>query len=79
MIQNTYYIIDTNDANLNDILTFCVGDINTLRKSINEAQCVVKLPIGVDEPGVLSGYTSYDHSEILTELAGTNWTTNEII
>ena len=78
MIQNIYYIIDMTDPDLNDILTFCVGNINTLRKSVNENQCVVKLPIGDPEPTVLNGYTTYDHSAILTELAGTNWTADII-
>ena len=78
MIQNIYYIVETNDADLNEILTFCVGDINTLRKNVTDSQCVVKLPIGEEEPTVLNGYTSYDHSEILTELSGTNWTTDLI-
>lgn len=65
MLQNIYYIIDM---------------IDTLRKNVNEDQCVVKFPIGASTPGLLStsGYASYNHSEILTELADTNWTADII-
>ena len=81
MIQNLYYIVEKTDPKINDILTFCVGDVSTIRENLLETQYVVKLPIGADIPGVLStsGYASYDHSEILVEMAGTNWTDPNII
>ena len=78
MIANIYYIIDMTDPDLTEILTHTVSDLSTLRKNIAEDKCVVKLPIGVTEPIILNGFTTYDHAAILTEMALEAWTPEEI-
>ena len=45
--------------------------VSTLRKSVNGAKAILKWD--GDTPDVFDGMTTYNHSEILTELAKSTW------
>ena len=46
--------------------------VGTLRKTLDGAKAILKWD--GDTPEVFNGMTSYGHSEILTELRGSDWT-----
>ena len=46
--------------------------MDTLRKSLDNSKAVLKWE--GDTPSVFNGMTTYNHSEILTELAKPEWT-----
>ena len=49
--------------------------IGTLRKSLDNTKAILKWD--GDTPSCFDGMTTYTHSEILTELAKSEWTPNE--
>ena len=48
---------------------------NTLRKTLDGNKAILKWD--GDTPSCFNGMTTYTHSEILTELAKSDWTSNE--
>lgn len=67
LIKNRYYIVKTNDENLNDILDCCVE--NSVKELKNSGMGVVKLRLGDKKDyECLKGYPEFNHSEILVEL-----------
>jgi hypothetical protein len=46
--------------------------VSTLRKSLDNSKAILKWD--GDTPSVFDGMTTYNHSEILTELAKSAWT-----
>ncbi len=77
-MNNRYFIIDSNDANLQEIYSYCVEDGSSVRKSTDGTLQVVKLPKDyVGTPECLSGYTEYDHTGIIIELAKPEWQEEE--
>ena len=75
MAHNRYYIINDNDPNKAEILTFTVGLPTTQRYSLDGLQLVIKLHYDDHEqhPQLLQ-YTEYLHAEILPVMAGPDWT-----
>ena len=67
-----YVILDADEVP--DILFSEVLETSaqTLRRSIDEAFCVLKYT--GDQPSFLEGKTVYSHSEILATMAGPEWT-----
>ena len=58
------YFIDTNDANINEILEFCVQNLETARRSLDGTVVFIKLMgtiAGI--PSCLDGYVEYNHDQ----------------
>jgi len=49
--------------------------VSTLRKTLDDTKAILKWD--GDTPEVFDGMTTYTHSEILTELAKTEWTSTD--
>ena len=63
--------------NVSDITDEMIGSaiqtsMNTLRKTLDNSKAILKWD--GDTPSVFDGMTTYTHSEILTELAKSEWT-----
>ena len=67
-----YVIINASEVILVDFSQVMETSADTLRYSLDESQTFVKFD--GDTPSFLSGKISYTHSEILTVLAGEDWT-----
>ena len=72
-----YVIINASEVSSVDFSQVNETSANTLRYSLDDSQTFVKFD--GDTPSFLDGKTSYTHSEILTILAGEEWTDNEIL
>ena len=74
MAHNRYFIIDSDDVNLDKILSFSVESKDSARENNDKTKCVIKLKDGdhEDHPE-LSGYTEYDHDGILAEMQKPEW------
>lgn len=66
-------VLTTDKANID--FSQVVEAEETLRYSLDGTKFIVKYDGA--QPSSLSGYTEYTHSEILTILTGTEWTTLE--
>ena len=71
-----YVIINASETGSIDFSQVNETSVDTLRYNISGSQTFVKFD--GDTPSFLSGKTSYTHSEILTILTGSAWTTDEI-
>ena len=49
--------------------------VSTLRKTLDGTKAILKFD--GRKPTVFNGMTTYNHSEILAELAGSDWTTSD--
>ena len=72
MHKNRKWVI----LNVSDITDEMIGsaiqsDIDSLRKSLDNSKAILKWD--GDTPSCFDGMTTYTHSEILTELAGSDW------
>ena len=67
-----YVIINASEVSLVDFSQVMETSADTLRYSLDESQTFVKFD--GDTPSFLSGKTSYTHSQMLTILAGEDWT-----
>ena len=67
-----YVIINASEVGSVDFSQVNETSASTLRYSLDDSQTFVKFD--GDTPSFLDGKTSYTHSEILTVLAGTDWT-----
>lgn len=75
MAHNRYYIINDNDPNKAEILSFTVGLPTTQRYSLDGLQLVIKLhESDHEEHPQLSQYTEYSHEQILPVMNGPDWT-----
>ena len=72
-----YVIINASEVSSVDFSQVNETSANTLRYSLDNSKTFVKFD--GDTPSFLDGKTSYTHSEILTILAGEEWTDNEIL
>ena len=73
--MRTYVIADTSEVsgfNFDDL----VDEESTSRYSLDGSKILARYE--GEQPSFLSGKTAYTHSEILTILAGEEWTSNEI-
>ncbi len=77
-MKNIYYVINTTDLNKIDFQEI-VGNINTIRYSLDGSKFIIKTPIGFEgDPSFISNGSvvpvgTYTHSEIITELQGVEW------
>ena len=67
-----YVIINASEVGSVDFSQVNETSANTLRYSLDNSQTFVKFD--GDTPSFLDGKTSYTHSQILTVLAGEDWT-----
>jgi len=71
-----YVIINTSEVGTVDFSQVMETSANSLRYSLDDSQTFVKFDGAT--PSFLDGKTQYDHSQIRTILAGTDWTEEEI-
>ena len=74
--MKNYVIIDASDVSSVDFDQVLQTSADTLRYSVDGSKALLKYE--GDQPSFLSGKTEYTHSEILTILAGDEWTSDEI-
>ena len=77
-MENKYFIASLPTPALKVILKHCVEDINTVRYSVDKSKAVFKLPKGAEKPASFNAFTEYTHTEILTQMATSEWTPPEI-
>ena len=69
------YFIDTNDANINEILEFCAQKLETARRSLDGSLLFVKLRNStVVVPPYLDGYDEYNHDQAKQRLDSAEFT-----
>jgi len=74
--ENRRWVIVAVSAITDDMISSTIQtSMNTLRKSLDNSKAVLKWD--GDTPAVFDGMTTYTHSEILTELAKTEWTEDD--
>ena len=71
-MSKNYVILDASDVSSIDFSEVMETSADTLRYSLNGSQTFVKFEGST--PSFLEGKTQYNHSEILTILAGSEWT-----
>ena len=72
-----YVIINASEVGSVDFSQVNETSASTLRYSLDDSQTFVKFD--GDTPSFLDGKTQYNHSQILTILAGEDWTEEEEI
>ena len=73
--MRNYVIIDASELSSVDFDQVLETSADTLRYNLAGTQTFVKFD--GDTPSFLEGKTTYDRSEMLTLLAGTEWTADE--
>jgi len=71
-MSRKYVIIDSDEVSIVDFSEVNETSAQTLRFSLDDSQTFVKFEGST--PSFLEGKTQYTHSEILTILAGPEWT-----
>lgn len=74
-MSRNYVIIDASEVSSVDFNQVLETSADTLRYNLAGTQTFVKFD--GDTPSFLEGKTTYDRSEMLTLLAGTEWTADE--
>ena len=67
-----WVIVNVSDITEEMIESAIQSSMDTLRKSLDDTQAILKWD--GDTPTCFDGMTTYNHSEILTELAKSTWT-----
>ena len=75
--MRTFVIIDASEVSSVDFNQVLQTSSDTLRYSVDGSQALLKYE--GTQPFFLLGKTEYTHEEILTILAGDEWTSDEII
>jgi len=70
-----WVIVDTSDITDEMIFSAIQSSMDTLRKSLDNSKAILKWD--GDTPSCFDGMTTYNHSEILTELAKSDWSPDE--
>ena len=70
-----WVIINVSDITDEMITNSIQSSLNTLRKSLDNTKAILKW--NGDTPTCFDGLTTYNHSEILTELNKSEWTNND--
>ena len=70
-----WVIVNVSDITEEMIYNAIQSSMDTLRKTLDGTQAILKWD--GDTPTCFDGMTTYNHSEILTELAKSTWTENE--
>ena len=69
-------LADYTDEQLEELVSYSIqSSTSSLRKSVDQSKAILKWD--GDTPTCFNGMTTYSHSEILTELATTEWTPEE--
>ena len=69
-------LADYTEEQLIDLVNNAIQtSVDTLRKSLDNTKAILKWD--GDTPSVFDGMTTYNHSEILIELAKSEWVENE--
>ena len=66
-----WVIVNVSDITDEMISSALQTSISTLRKSLDNSKAILKWE--GDTPSCFDGMTTYNHSQILTELAGSDW------
>jgi hypothetical protein len=75
--MRTYVILNTSELSSVDFDQVLQESADTLRYSVDGTKFLLKFE--GDTPSFLIGEPQYDHAEILSILAGPEWTSDEII
>ena len=70
-----WIIVNVSDITSEMITSAIQTSMDTLRKSLDNSKAILKWD--GDTPSVFDGMTTYNHSEILIELAKSEWVENE--
>tara|TARA_Y100001963_G_scaffold152814_1_gene238355 strand:- start:637 stop:879 length:243 start_codon:yes stop_codon:yes gene_type:complete len=70
-----WVILNVSDITDEMIVNAIQSDTDSLRKSLDNSKAILKWD--GDTPSCFDGITTYNHSQILTELAGSDWTEEE--
>ena len=70
-----WVIVNVSDITDEMIVNAIQTSMDTLRKSLDGSKAILKFD--GDTPSCFDGLTTYNHSEILTELAKSAWTDEE--
>lgn len=73
MIKNIYYIVNTDDINIEEILKLSFGEPSTQRYSNDGTKVLIKLPLDdKNDYEILQNYQKHTHLEILDILNSTD-------
>ena len=67
-----WVIVNVSDITSEMISSAIQTSMSTLRKSLDDSKAILKWD--GHTPSCFNGMTTYNHNQILTELAGTGWT-----
>ena len=70
-----WVIVNVSDITDEMIASAIQSSMDTLRKTLDGSKAILKF--NGDTPSCFDGLTTYSHSEILTELAKSDWTSSE--
>ena len=70
-----WVIVNVSDITSEMISNSLQTSVSTLRKSLDNSKAILKWD--GDTPSCFDGITTYNHSQILTELASSDWTEQE--
>lgn len=70
-----WVIVNVSDITEEMIVNALQSSISTLRKSLDGSKVILKWE--GDTPSCFDSMTTYSHSEILTELSGSAWASDE--
>ena len=70
-----WVIVNVSDITEEMIYNAIQSSMDTLRKTLDGSKAILKFD--GDTPSCFDGLTTYNHSEILTELAKSDWTSLE--
>ena len=74
--ENRRWVIVAVSAITDDMISSAIQtSMDTLRKTTDNSKAILKWD--GDTPAVFNGMTTYTHSEILTELAKSEWNDND--
>ena len=71
-----WVIVNVSDITEEMIISAIQSSMDTLRKTLDGTQAILKWD--GDTPTCFDGMTTYNHSEILTELAKSTWTEADV-
>ena len=70
-----WVIVNVSDITEEMIINAMQTSMDTLRKTLDGSKAILKFD--GDTPSCFDGLTTYNHSEILEELAKSDWTSSE--
>ena len=73
--NRSWVIVNVSDITDEIIASAIQSSMATLRKTLDGSKAILKFD--GDTPSCFDGLTTYNHSEILTELAKSAWTSSE--